>query len=237
MFDVFATKTFNPRNITAETASYTVLATDEEIDITAAAASTVMTLPALNSFQQTTQQQKVYYFKNTGAYSVKIQPGTNSVTGTADTIGGKATYLLMPNENIFITGYAGLVDWLISSPTPKPALTRVPFAVVAQTAGTTATPVNVFDANGAPCNLDITEVLIDGIDVTTSVITLAQGVGGSTIAAITKGTTANAVQGAGSVLVNTQVAAGASLVVYSNVSSGGGGQAVVTIFGTMQSYV
>lgn len=224
-FRIFQTETLSPRQITYSATPYTALVTDDLIQISGSGA---VTLPSLLSFQQTLLSKKVYAIQNVGSVAVTIQPGTNGSTGVADTINGRAVWTVMPNETVLIEGNGVQTNWTIISPTLVPALNRVPFCVVATTSS--ITPINVFDANGAPVNLDVTAVDVVALSTTAANITLMNGA--STICTIAAGTTASIVTGA-SAYTWTAVAAGATFQVVSSSA----GNATVRIWGTMQQYV
>jgi len=218
---------FSPTNIVTKTASYTALPTDDQINITGS--GVVLTLPSLLSLQATMQQRKMYAIYNNGAtYDLTIQPGTNADTNVANTINNKATWTLKPKELIVVTGLGNLLDWGISSPKTLPVLGRNYFAMVVNTNGTT--PVNVFDANGAPDNLNITAILV------IATVTLAGNVlvknGTDTQATIAKATTIGALTaGAPSAVAN--VAKGAVFTV----ETGTNEDCNVIIFGSTQALV
>jgi hypothetical protein len=180
----FTTQTFSPRVITRKAASYTVLVTDELIQVNG---TYTMTLPPLDSLQGTTYARKVYKFQNVHATSTAtIQPGTSAVTNVADTINGKASFALKPNEEIIIGGSEAATDWAITSPTTLPALTRASFSKVATTNGTTA--VNIFDANGAPDNI-VVDLVLATAHTTTGAGNITIKNGTDTLVTIAKSTT------------------------------------------------
>lgn len=227
---LFETKTFNPRVIISKAIAYTVLSTDELVIMTGATART-FTLPALDSFQNTMLQgQKIYKLQNSGTADLTIQPGTSGNTGVADTINSHAVWTVKPNESIFITGYSNLTNWLMSSPVTTPALNRNTFAVVVAANGTTA--VNVFDANGAPVDLDITEVFVNALDTIASNITVTGGA--STVVVIAKGTSLSAIVPATTLSTYAAVKKGDTVTI---VGSDASAAARVTIFGTTQSLI
>jgi hypothetical protein len=222
------------RAIIRKAATYTVLATDEYVQING---TYTMTLPALDSLQGTTYHKKAFYFENIHATSdATIQPGTSAVTGTADTIEGKALYTLKPNEIIVISGSEAGTDWKIGSPTPQPALTRVYWSVVVAHNGSAA--VNVFDANGAPANIDVTAVLFQVVTACSGVLNVFQD-GTSSIATIsvTTANAAGAVMAPAVTLANKAVAKGTAMTVALTSAGTAGGAGNVIIFGTMQQYV
>jgi hypothetical protein len=168
----------------------------------------------------------MYKIKNFGTSNVTIQPGTNTITNVADTVASKAVWTLFPNEYVIIEAQETYTDWAIIDPISMPGLGRVPFAVSVNTSGTAA--VNVFDANGAPVNLDITEILTNSQDTTAANVTVTNGA--STVVTIAKSTTAGVVVGATTISYSA-VAAGSTLTVTS--SSAGGAR--VTLIGTTQT--
>jgi hypothetical protein len=221
---------FSPTNIVTKTAAYTALITDDQINISGS--GVILTLPSLLSFQGTMLQKKMYVVVNNGAtYPITIQPGTNSNTNVADTINSKATLTLQPLETVVISGYSNLLDWGIASPATLGTLGRNYFALtVACASSASATPTNVFDANGAPDIIDITEVMVNATDAVAANIVLLNGT--STVCTIAKGTVAQVLTPAAT-LSSTAVAKGAVLAVFSSAS----GYGRVTIIGTTQTLV
>lgn len=230
--NVFSTGTPAYRVSILKAAAYTALITDELIQINGAY---TVTLPPLNTLQGTTYHKKTYAIQNvsTTAVNVTIQPGTNTVTNVADTINSKAVWTVMPNETLVINGNEGDTNWTITSPTPIPALNRATFTIVVQTSGTTA--VNVFDANGAPANIDITAVMVQVLTANSGICNVWQQ-GTSSIASITMTTAApclaGAIVGGTGALSNQAVAAGTAITVSCTSSA----VANVIIIGTMQQY-
>jgi hypothetical protein len=226
--EFFEKQGFSPTNIVTKTANYTALITDDQINATGSGVA--ITLPSLLSLQGTMNQRKMYYIVNNGAtYDLTITPGTNSDTNVANTIGGKASWTLKPNESILITGLGNLLDWGISSPRTLPVLGRNYFAIVASTSSTAT--VNIFDANGAPTNLQITEILVNALDATASSVTVTNGA--STMCTINKGTTANVIVPAGTISYPS-VASGATFTIAASATNG---SSRVTIIGTAQTLV
>jgi hypothetical protein len=223
----FTTESHSFRNIVTKAASYTVTLSDEMVQING---TYTMTLPPLNSLQGTLFAKKVYAFKNvnTSGLLATIAPGTNTVTAVADTIGGKASLVIRPNETVVITGRDNSTDWLITSPYPIPALRRVPFTVVKTTNGTTA--VHIFSSNGAPTDIFVDEILVNALDTIASTITITGGA--QTVSAIAKGTTLSAITPA-TTITYPAVAAGSTFSMVGD----GTGDARVTVIGTMQQYV
>jgi hypothetical protein len=212
----FVRQTFNYRNVVTKTTTYTVLATDELIKCNG---TFTATLPAINSFQGTTQAKKVYRFDNvsTSGTVTTIAPGTDTVTNVANTIGGKTTYSLKANETVVLSASNGATDWVIASPVPQPAAVRMTWRQWV-TLGSGAM-VNAFDADGAPANLTVTGVTITKVtaSATPSVIYLRAGTSGAAdsalIVSITPASVAGGVVGA-VVLTNTAVAKGAVIEAY-----------------------
>lgn len=95
------------------------------------------------------------------------------------------------------------------------------FTVAIATNGTT--PVNVFGAGGAPCNLTVTSVMVISKDTTAGNIVLKQAA--NTVATIAKGTAAGAVLGATS-LANAAYTAADVCTVES--SSAGDAKVIIT---------
>ena len=231
---IFTTEDFSYRAVVTKAGTYTVLTSDEFVQINGAY---TMTLPPLNTLATTMTKKKSYKFSNVHATAdATIQPGTSTATGTADTINGKALYTLKPGESIVISGNEVGTDWDIVSPFPPPALTRVPFAVVVQSSGS-ATPVNVFDANGAPATLDITGVLASVVTVGSGTVNVfQQGTSSICTIAITSMSSGYALAGMvispSTALACQAVAKGAAITV----SNTGSGVFNMFIVGTMQQY-
>jgi hypothetical protein len=228
--NVNLSEVFSPRVIVRKAAAYTVLATDELIQVNG---TYTMTLPALDSFQGTSSHKKAYKFQNVHATATAtIAPGTSAITGAADTIQGKTSITLLPNESIVLEGSEGATSWTIMSPSTFPSLIRVPFAVVVAATGTTA--ANVFDADGAPANIDITCVLVQATGANSGIANVWQQ-GTSSIASITM-TTANpligGVVGMTAGLSNAAIAAGTAITVSCTSSA----TPNIIIIGTMQMY-
>ena len=219
---------FSPTNIVTKTAAYTALITDDQINITGSGVA--LTLPSLYSLQGTMMQKKMYLIYNNGpTYDLTIQPGTNSATGVADTINSHAVWTVKPLEQIVVSGYANLTDWSISSPLTLPVLGRNYFALSVAVASSLSTALtNIFDANGAPTNIDITEVIVNATDTVAANICVLNGT--STVCTIAKGTVTGILTPA-QTLASAAVAKGATLGVFSSAS----GYGRVTIIGTSQT--
>ena len=223
---IFTTEDFAYRNVITKAGTYTVLAADELVQVNG---TYTMTLPPLNSLAALLTKKKAYKFKNIHATATAtIQPGTNTITGVADTINGKALFSLMPNESIIITGTETGTDWTIQSPYPQPAMTRVPFNWVASTSGTTA--VNIFDANGAPANIDITAIITIATVTLAGTATVLNGT--DTVLALAKSTSIGGLSGG--------IPSGAAAVAKGSVCTVAMGAAsedcYVIILGTAQVY-
>lgn len=214
----FTTQTFHPRVIVTKAANYTVLLTDELIQINGAY---TMTLPVISTMQGTTTKKKTLKFTNIHATS----DGTISA-GTGNTIGGRASYVLKPNESIVIEAREIDTDWDIVSPIPTPKLLRHSFNAVATSNGTAA--VDVFDSNGAPNNIVVTGAIAIATETATGNITVKNGT--DTVTTIAKGTDLGSIVGA-TAIAYAAVASGDDITVESD-----GGDCQVIIFGTEQSY-
>lgn len=224
---VFSTETFGFRQVAVKTTAYTVLASDEKVQCNPTS-TMVLTLPAINSFQGSTQPRKAYLISNGGTASVTITPSADTVTAVSNTIGGRSNLSLKPNESVVISASCAETDWKIDSPYPRPLTSRAMFSAAITTSGTT--PQHVFDASGAPTNIAITGILC------VATVTLAGNVvvknGTDTVVTHAKLTSAiGATNGAVS-LSNTNVAAGSACTVE---MSGADMDCTVIIFGTAQS--
>jgi hypothetical protein len=223
---------FSPTNIVTQTSAYTALITDDLININGSGV-VVLSLPSLLSFQGTIWQKKMYAITNIGTtYAVTITPGKNGNTGVLDTINnGHSVWTVNPGETVVIVGFSNLTDWGIASPATLPVLLRNLFAITVTVASSaSATPTNVFDANGAPDIIDITEVIVNATDAVSANICVLNGT--STVCTIAKGTVAQVLTPA-TTLATPVVAKGAVLAVFSSAS----GYGRVTIIGTTQKLI
>ena len=123
LFDFYQAK-FASKAINTVTTTYTATLNDDEIDCNSSTAFT-LTLPPINSLQGTTYNIKEYYLKNIGSAIVTVQPGTNTSTNVADTIGGQnglssgyATIPLNPGAALVIGAQSSDTNWIIISPFP-----------------------------------------------------------------------------------------------------------------------
>jgi hypothetical protein len=220
----FTTQAFSPRVVCTQAAGYTVLLSDEMIQINGAY---TMTLPIINTMQGTTTHKKVYRFKN-----IHATANGTIAAGTGNTINGRAVYTLMPNEEVVILASETATDWTIASPFPPPALLRMPFSVALNTSGTTAQ--NVFDASGAPANIDVTAVLLVALDTNAGNIKVKNGT--AVINDSTTGTAKSSTAGimTGAVALTTPAVATGSIMTVESDSTNG--NATVIIVGTVQTY-
>ena len=233
----FTTEVFNYRNVVTKTTAYTVLAADEYIRSNG---TVTLTLPSLDSFVGTTNAKKVYRVDNvnTAKLICTIQPGTNTVTGVADTVNGKAIYTLKPNESIIISGQAAGTNWSIASPYPQPTMDRVTWTAIATIDG--ADGVNLFDADGAPADINITNVfaVCTVASGSPSIINLFTGTSGGAdslvIASFTPGAAIGDMAGCATTLANTKVAKGVAIRVRGNDAGAGH---IVYVQGTVQTRV
>jgi hypothetical protein len=224
----FVTEVSAFRQIIVKAAAYTAVLTDELIKVNGAY---TLTLPPLNSLQGTLYHKKIFVIQNIGTNTnVTVQPGTNTVTNTADTIASKATWTILPNETIEIVGREVDTNWIISNIYPMPSTQRATWTRTVTTNGTTV--VNVFGADGAPANILIENILVIPQDATSKNITLIGAA--STIATVVCSTSAaGTVIGSTTALTYPAVASGSTLTVASSATNG---QALVLVSGTVQNY-
>lgn len=103
---------YNSRNSTTQTTTYTILTSDDEVRVTTSASDVTVTLPALSALNAAGFQTKGYKILKTDAteYDVVISPST-----TADTINGQTSYRIT-NQNDFVTIYSDVTsnNWIVS---------------------------------------------------------------------------------------------------------------------------
>ena len=216
----FVTQTFAFTAVCTQTGNYSVTLADEWVKANGAI---TLTLPVISTMQGTIQHRKTYKLSNiTASNNVTVSPGTGN------TIAGRAAWTLKPGESIIIVAQETATDWGISSPYPTPALLKQPFNWVVDTNDTTA--VNVFDASGAPCNLDVTAILAVAKDTVAGNISIFNA--SDTISTFAKSATSGLTTGEEGTLVYQGVTAGSAMTVVSDST----GNARVIIFGTVQSY-
>lgn len=203
----FTKDTFSPRVITTQAANYTVLSTDELIQINGAY---TMTLPVLSTLQGTTYHKKAYRFTNIHATSV----GTITA-GTGNTIGGRASINLQPGESITIEGLEGNTDWAINAPFPLAPAIRNVVPIIVTTSGTTAQ--NAIDSSGCPVVGVVVQVVAWAQDTNAGNIIVKNAT--DTICTIAKSTTAGLPVGA-TTLTTPQMAVGDKLTVESDSTNG-----------------
>jgi len=197
------TYAFNPRVIQNKAASYTVLATDDQINVTGAY---TMTLPVISTLAASGISSKCYKIRNTD--------GTATVTitaGSGDTINGLASiYLKNDEEYVVIRSDVQGKNWIVDHPSPYSI--RHYGAVAVTTNGTTA--VNIFSALGAPCALNITGVMAVAKDTIAGNISITNGT--NTVVSFAKSTTAGIVTGEDGTIDNPQVTSADTLTVVSS---------------------
>lgn len=203
----FVTDVFAHRISVTKAVAYTVLATDELVNINGAY---TMTLPVLSTLQGTTYSSKTYKFANVHATAV----GTVAA-GTGNTIGGRSAINLKPGEHIIITGSATGTDWRIDRPFPLAPAIRNIVTLVCETSGTTAQ--NVIDASGSPVVGEIVSIVSLAQDATAANILIKNTNG--TVSTIAKGTTAGAAVSA-TTLTTPNLAVGDLLTVESSATNG-----------------
>lgn len=103
--------TFNPTNVVAKTAAYTLTSTDSEVRVTCSSANIAITLPTIASLSPGTQTYKIVKSDST-AYAVIV------TAGTGDTVGGEAQrYILAQNAYMIISKGANN-DWHVAYESP-----------------------------------------------------------------------------------------------------------------------
>ena len=102
---------FNPSNIVAKTAAYTVTASDSLVKVTCSTAAVVVTLPTVASTRPGVKSYKILKTDAT-KFAVVVTPATG------DTIGGESTrYLVHQNDYVvFSTGNGN--DWQVAFESP-----------------------------------------------------------------------------------------------------------------------
>jgi hypothetical protein len=223
----FETIQFNPRSITSKAAAYSVLTTDEWLIMTGATART-FTLPGLNTLGGTTVKDKAFKFTNNGTADLTIDGGLHSVTGVDQTIGGKTILTVRPGLSVILIGHPGATDWEIVFPYPFPKALEVSVQIVGTTSGTT--PVNLVDADGAPCDMTILTMLAVAQDTNAGNIILKNG--SDTVATIAKSATAGLPVGEAA-LTYPKVTKGNVLTIESSTTNG---NAKAIVFMAIQSY-
>ena len=197
----------NIRAIVRKAAAYTVLLSDEKVEINGAY---TMTLPVISTMQGTTTSSKTLFFENVNATSV----GTVA-PGSGNTIGGRASIDLRPGEKLVIAASETDTDWEILWPSPLPAGLRNIICLIATTDGTT--PQNLVDADGCPVVGEVVDIVTTAQDTNAGNIVVKNAT--DTIATIAKSTTAGALVGA-TTLTTPQMAVGDLLTVESSTTNG-----------------
>jgi hypothetical protein len=221
----FVTMKFQPRSVVSKSAAYTLLVTDEQVILTGSSAVT-FTLPAMDSIAQQVVENKLFLLTNNSTAILTINPGTNGVTGAAQTIGGRSSLALNPNEQVVVYSQLNKTDWQIQQ-WPIPAERRNLVPLVALTNGTVG--VNLVDASGAGLAGTIVGILAIAQDTNAGNITVTNGT--NTVATIAKSTTAGVPVGDAG-LSNANVAAGAVLTAQSSTTNG---NAKVIVFFSAQT--
>lgn len=195
------------RKVVRKAAAYTVLFTDEKVEINGAY---TMTLPVLSTGIGTTMGERMLFFKNVHATAVGIV-----AAGSGNTIGGRASISLQPNEVVIIGAMCCDTDWEILYPAPMAAGVRNIINLVAETSGTT--PINVIDATGCPVVGTIVSIVSNALDATAGNILIKNTNG--TVSTIAKGTAAG-VPVSATTLTTPQMAVGDLLTVESSATNG-----------------
>lgn len=199
----FTASAFSPRTIQQKAANYTALLADDQVVATTAI---TVTLPVISTMIGGSVSKKTFKLTAAAAYNLTVSPGSGN------TVGGLASYTVLPNTYIIIEAEAGKSDWEVIYPDNSGVVGgRDIKTVVATTNGTTA--VNVWSSAGAPVALTVVSFECIAADATASNISLQNGT--ATVASVAKGTTANAVVGE-ETLANTAVAKGATFTVLSS---------------------
>lgn len=211
----FVAAGFSPRNIQQKSTAYTMLLTDDQLSATTAL---TVTLPVIATMIGTVVGKKLYRLKASSGYALTVSPGSGN------TISGRASFVIPPNQSIIIGADQGDTDWEIVFPDTSQGITGEgrlrQTVVVATTSGTT--PVHVFSSAGAPTTFIVESVKVTGLDTTASNIVLKNGT--ATVATVAKGTASGLITGAAS-LANTAYSVAATCTV----ESSGTGNALVEI--------
>lgn len=238
----FSLEQWNPRVQNYQTSNYTATLTDEAITMNGS--NLVLTLPLIGSLQGTVLPNKAYQITNLATTPLSVIPSVtvDPVLNTLNTINAPAplppsflgtpspvAFTVLPNQTIVIAANQGDNNWQVVSPYPVPALKQVPFSVAVLTNGTT--PVNVFDAGGAPVNMTITGLLIIPLATAANTVTLAAGA--NTIATAVAATAGVPIgETAAPVAAYQNVLAGTALTLTGSSAN----NAIAIVFGYIQQY-
>ena len=204
---LFAELAAHFRTVVRKAAAYTVLATDEKIEING---TYTATLPVLSTMQGTTTSKKLYWCKNIGTTT-----NATFAAGSGNTIGGRASWVLHPGESLIIAAYNTATDWEILWPSPIPAGLRNIITLIATTSGTTAQ--NLVDSTGCPVVGEVVDIVATAQDTFAGNIVIKNAT--NTIATIAKSTTAGLPVGA-TTLTTPQMAVDDLLTVESDSTNG-----------------
>lgn len=233
MLGQFLTMSFNPGNIISKAAAYTMLWTDDQINIYGAY---TLTLPAISTMKDSKLGAKTVKIVNTGTSTVTISCNSVDTLEDGSTAGATTVYLYGQNDFIVYTVEPGSSQWKRTAPVPiinavdhikDDSITGIKMtdgklyqSVATDTNSTTA--VNIHGAGGAACALTVTGVIAVAKDTSAGNITVYNGT--NAVATFAKSQTAGIVTGEDGALANTTVAAGA---VFTVVSSGGDARVIV----------
>ena len=223
MTDFNITEVSNFRTKIRKAASYTLLVSDEYVEMNG---TYTATLPVIKTtFDGTLMKDKMYVIENVGTTTVTVSPGTGN------TINGTTVYYLYANgDKIMVKINTNRTDWDIVYPRPLITNTSIKdatitgkksnaglfySAVAVTTNGTTA--VNVFSSAGAPCAMTITGVIAVAKDTIAGNISITNGT--LTVCSFAKSATAGIVTGEDGTIDNAAVTALDTLTV---VNSGTG---------------
>ena len=181
--DLFTSLARNVRTAVRKAAAYTVLATDELVQVNG---TYTMTLPVISTLIGTTASKKVLFFENVSSaangYVATI------AAGSGNTVGGRASITLYPGEKLAISTTETDTDWEILYPSPMPPAVRNFVTFVRETSGTDAQ--NVVDASGCPVAGQIVSVISYALNGTAANILVKNA--NTTVCTIAKGTSAGA---------------------------------------------
>ena len=178
---LFSAHTAHFRTEVRKAATYTVLATDERVQMNA---TFTATLPVISTFVGSTNSKKVYSFENVSTAANNFI--ATVAAGTGNTIGGRASIELRVGEKLVIDCTETETDWAIIWPNPIPAGIRNLITLTATTSGTAVQ--NLVDASGSAVVGVIVGIQTDAQDTFAGDIVVKNTNG--TVATIAKSTTA-----------------------------------------------
>lgn len=235
MFGQFKTPAFNPRIVVSKAEAYTMLWSDDEIQVYG---EYTVTLPSIGDLKDEMNSSKMIKIKNTSTSTVTISCNSLDTIEDGSSSGATSIYLYNQNDYVILQADLGVLQWKLVYPNPSADASRYIkddsitgiknvdgkhyHAVSVDTNGTTA--VNVFSSAGAPAAMTITGILAVAKDTTAGNISLTNGT--AAVAQFAKSTTAGVCTGEDGALANTTVTSADTLTVVS--SSTGNARVTIT---------